>query len=204
MDARIVDYFPSLKGHVAAGRDLLAVCLPAEHVEETKKMIAKLGGTTDLALDDTAREQANIPHVFEFCYNHTTLQALKVDKSVTYLQTLFPAPIDEAAIREVMEHFGDELLWHHEYVRFGGAMVAFAIQVVRYTSPERLRQIIAEIESRGLPVFDPHTYVIEDGGMKQVDPRHIAFKHIADPLGLMNPGKTRAWDGPNAWMADRA
>jgi FAD/FMN-containing dehydrogenase len=43
-------------------------------------------------------------------------------------------------------------------------------------------------------VFDPHTYVLEDGGMKQTDPEQLAFKRHADPLGLLNPGKMRGWD----------
>jgi FAD/FMN-containing dehydrogenase len=30
--------------------------------------------------------------------------------------------------------------------------------------------------------------------MKQVDEAQLAFKQLADPHGLMNPGKTRAWD----------
>ena len=30
--------------------------------------------------------------------------------------------------------------------------------------------------------------------MKQVDEAQLAFKHLADPHGLMNPGKLRAWD----------
>ena len=30
--------------------------------------------------------------------------------------------------------------------------------------------------------------------MKQVDELQLAFKRQADPMGLMNPGKVRAWD----------
>ena len=35
--------------------------------------------------------------------------------------------------------------------------------------------------------------VIEDGGMKEIDNNQIEFKKLADPYGLMNPGKTRGW-----------
>ena len=49
-------------------------------------------------------------------------------------------------------------------------------------------------EADGCWIFDPHTWVLEDGGMKQVDEAQLAFKRQADPLGLMNPGKVRAWD----------
>ncbi len=63
----------------------------------------------------------------------------------------------------------------------------------RYTTEARLRAIIADFEARGITVFDPHTFVLEDGGMKQTDPAQLAFKRHADPLGLLNPGKMRGW-----------
>ena len=44
-----------------------------------------------------------------------------------------------------------------------------------------------------MPIFNPHTYVLEDGGMKQVDHNQLDFKRAADPYGLMNPGKMRGW-----------
>jgi FAD/FMN-containing dehydrogenase len=36
--------------------------------------------------------------------------------------------------------------------------------------------------------------MLEDGGMKTVDTAQLAFKRQNDPLGLLNPGKTRAWE----------
>jgi FAD/FMN-containing dehydrogenase len=36
--------------------------------------------------------------------------------------------------------------------------------------------------------------LIEDGGMKQVDMAQLRFKEKVDPLGLLNPGKMRAWN----------
>ena len=32
-----------------------------------------------------------------------------------------------------------------------------------------------------------------DGGVKTVDEAQLAFKRRNDPLGLLNPGKMRAW-----------
>ena len=75
-----------------------------------------------------------------------------------------------------------------------GEVACAALPLVRYTTEERLRAIIADFERRGITVFDPHTYVLEDGGMKQTDPEQLAFKRHADPLGLLNPGKMRGWD----------
>ena len=37
----------------------------------------------------------------------------------------------------------------------------------------------------GAPIFNPHTFVLEDGGMKQTDEAQLAFKESCDPSGLL-------------------
>jgi FAD/FMN-containing dehydrogenase len=132
--------------------------------------------------------------IYEYTWNHTTLQALKVDRGITYLQTLFPAPDHLAGIAGIIAMFGDELPMHLEFVKLGGQVCCFALQIVRYTTAERLGEIIRIHEERGYTIFNPHTFVLEDGGMRQTDPEQLAFKKVADPMGLLNPGKMRGWD----------
>ena len=48
----------------------------------------------------------------------------------------------------------------------------------------------------GAPIFNPHRYTLEEGGMKQTDAAQLAFKREADPQGLLNPGKMIAWNDP--------
>ena len=72
--------------------------------------------------------------------------------------------------------------------------MAFALPLVQYFDPAQLRHLIESFEADGCRIFDPHTWVLEDGGMKQVDEAQLDFKRRADPLGLMNPGKVRGWD----------
>jgi hypothetical protein len=52
-------------------------------------------------------------------------------------------------------------------------------------------------EDMGAPIFNPHRYTLEEGGMKQTDAVQLAFKKEADPQGLLNPGKMIAWEDPN-------
>ncbi len=82
---------------------------------------------------------------------------------------------------------------HVEVVRWQGRVAYAGLQLVRYTTRERLYEIIRYHEERGVTVFDPHTHVLEDGGMKVVDPQQLEFKRQVDPFGLMNPGKMRGW-----------
>jgi hypothetical protein len=69
--------------------------------------------------------------------------------------------------------------------------------LVRFTTEERLDEITAIHEDMGAPIFNPHRYTLEEGGMKQTDEVQLAFKREADPKGLLNPGKMIAWEDPH-------
>lgn len=144
-------------------------------------------------LDELSSTQ---PPLFEYTWNHTTLHALKHDRNVTYLQTLFPPPQHLRKVEEMAATFGDEVPIHLEFVRFSGQIACFGLQIVRYTSDERLLAIIEHHNRNGCPIFNPHEFTLEGGGMKKVDQVQLAFKREADPLGLLNPGKMIGWDNP--------
>ena len=92
-----------------------------------------------------------------------------------------------------MQLWGDEVLMHHEFARDHNGPVVFGLPLIAYFDRDRLYEIIAEFEAAGCVVLDNHVYTIEDGGMKTIDSAQIDFKKVADPHGLMNPGKTRGW-----------
>ena len=184
-------YFRPLLGHLKAG-EAVALCVVADPSREAfTALAASLGGT--VVFERGAAETGDIPPIYEFTWNHTTLWALKVDRSITYLQCLFDGPDYLDKIARTVATFRDETPMHLEFTRLDGHVAAFGLQLVRYTSEKRLYEIIRWLETQGCPVADPHTYVLEDGGMKTVDAAQLAFKHRADPLGLLNPGKMKAW-----------
>ena len=84
-------------------------------------------------------------------------------------------------------------MMHIEFLRVGGSARPVGLQVVRYSTPERLQEIMDYHESQGAYIFNPHTYILEEGGRKTVDIQHLHFKEMVDPHGLLNPGKMRAW-----------
>jgi FAD/FMN-containing dehydrogenase len=138
-----------------------------------------------------------LPPVFELSWNHTTLRALRVDPAITYLQTLYPFPNQIELVERIHARFGEEVVAHLEFVRFDGKVTCFGLPLVRFSTEERLDEIVAIHEEMGAPVFNPHRYTLEEGGMKQTDAVQLAFKREADPRGLLNPGKMIAWEDPN-------
>ena len=144
-------------------------------------------------------EQKNNPEkgkqrpLYEFTWNHTTLHAINRDPGITYLQSLFLVDDDFTMIKKTQDYFKNELLMHFEAVLWNGKFALAGLQLVRYTSEDRLNEIIKYHEENGIPIFNPHTHILEDGGMKVIDPLQLDFKKAVDPKGLMNPGKMRGW-----------
>ena len=193
LDARIGTYFDRLNGIVPAGRPMLVTLIPRPQMDDFRALIAGHNGQIALEMDEAERLARKLPHAFEFSYNHTTLQALKTDRKVTYLQILCPAPLNVAKITELQGVLGDDVYMHHEFSLMGGQRVAFDLPLVKYTTDERLYRIMDIYEAHGCPASDPHSCIIEEGGMKKADYRHLAWKKRLDPLGLLNTPKTREW-----------
>jgi FAD/FMN-containing dehydrogenase len=145
----------------------------------------------------SAEDSKGLPPAYELAWNHTTLRALRVDPAITYLQSLYPFPNQLALVDRIEAMFPGELMSHLEFVRFDGNITCFGLPLIRFTSEERLDEIIRLHEEAGCPVFNPHRYTLEEGGMKQTDEVQLAFKRQADPQGLLNPGKMIAWEDPD-------
>jgi FAD/FMN-containing dehydrogenase len=143
-----------------------------------------------------AEEAKGLPPGYELGWNHTTLRALRVDPTITYLQALYPFPNQVDLVERIHARFGDEVICHLEFVRFDGKVTCFGLPLVRFTTEARLEEIMAVHEEMGAPIFNPHRYTLEEGGMKQTDEAQLAFKRESDPQGLLNPGKMIAWEDP--------
>ena len=193
VERRITPYYAGLRGWLEDGDAMFAQVSPATLPAYTA-LVQHHGGRVVVQGTEGQLIAQGLPSATECAYNHTTLEALKSDRGVTYLQVAYPGPLDPALVARQMQRFGDEVLMHHEFSRAGGELVAFALPLVQYFDEAQLRDLIASFEADGCWIFDPHTWVLEDGGMKTVDTAQLDFKKLADPLGLMNPGKVRGWD----------
>jgi hypothetical protein len=88
------------------------------------------------------------------------------------------------------ERFGDEILFHIEFMKNGtGEVAPGAIPVVRFTTAERLNEMIDYCRSIGVFVANPHVNYLEDAGRFRSDNIQLRAKEKYDPRGLLNPGK---------------
>jgi FAD/FMN-containing dehydrogenase len=134
--------------------------------------------------------------LYEYAWNHTTLQSLKHDRSLTYLQVAYPPPRHLERVEAMWRHFGDEVPAHIEFVRMRGVLGCSGLPLVRFTSEERLAEIIRYHREHDCPVFNPHVFTLEEMGRKDVDEAQLAFKQAVDPKNLLNPGKMLSFDDP--------
>jgi len=196
-------YFKRHQKFLMEDRSICAVMVAPQSLDAFHAFTRRFGG--EIAFDaSTASEddRKGLPPNFELAWNHTTLRALRVDPSITYLQTLYPFPNQIELVTRMDKMFPGEVWSHLEFVRLDGQITCFGLPLVRFTTEERLDEIIRIFEDNGCPVFNPHRYTLEEGGMKQTDAVQLEFKREADPQGLLNPGKMVAWDAPEFDFAD--
>ncbi|MDM0042858.1 FAD-binding oxidoreductase [Variovorax dokdonensis] len=169
--------------------------LVAESCEEPlQEMVAVHAGR--VSYRKTAEEvRKSNRTLMEFTWNHTTLHALKIDKSLTYLQSSFVPGQHVQQIREMEARFAGEVLMHAEFLRgLDGRISCSALQLVRFTTEERLDEIMRLHREAGVRINNPHVFVVEDGKAGgPLPPEVVAMKKRFDPLSLLNPGKLRDW-----------
>ncbi|AOO79609.1 FAD-binding oxidoreductase [Bosea vaviloviae] len=192
------DYFLRHRKFLPRDSHLVIVMAADFAVDSLLAYAKRFRGAALLMRSDTLfpEEAKGLPPAYELGWNHTTLRALRVDPAITYLQVLYPFPNQVELVEAIHARFGDEVLCHLEFVRFDGKITCFGLPLVRFTTEERLEEIMAIHEAMGAPIFNPHRYTLEEGGMKQTDEAQLAFKRQADPQGLLNPGKMIAWEDP--------
>jgi len=189
--------FTDIKDHCPAGKSLLVAMIAEPSLEIFRSLI----GTGVVTYEAPSNESAGKVPLYEYCWNHTTLHMLKGDRSITYLQCLFPHDRLIATVAKMVATFGDEVIHHLEFSRYAGHVTASALPIVRYKSAERLNEIIAAYEANGVFVANPHVYTLEDGSRyRRADADQFGFKAEVDPHGLLNPGKMKSFVG-RPWTA---
>ena len=127
-----------------------------------RALVAAQGGK--ISMEGTASEllAQGLPPAYDCAYNHTTLQALKIDRSWTYLQVAYAQPFDPAVVDRHLAIFGDDVLQHQDFSLAGGEYGTFGILLVRWKGEAHQYEVMREIESQGgCMIFNPHVVTIE-------------------------------------------
>lgn len=202
MAAPIPDHLSLLAKSLTPGHHAVFIAVAAASQAGVEQLVREFGG--QITLQKSASEIASTNRtILEFTWNHTTLHAMKVDKSLTYIQSGFTAGKHLEQARVMRKLFGDEVMLHLEFIRSKeGLMTCSGLQLVRYTTEARLNEIMQLHQEHGVYIANPHVYMVEDGKQGMINPDVVATKMRFDPHGLLNPGKLRGWAIRDQIMAD--
>lgn len=188
----IPQWFPQLGAACPEGASILIAMIAEPSIPAFRATVAAWGGT--VTHEKPLAEGPGCVPLYEYTWNHTTLQVLKADRSYTYLQSLHPADRLMESVAEIEALFPGELFTHLELIEFAGKLTYAGMPVIKYSSPERLDEMIAAHEERGVWIANPHVFTLEDGTRhKRAETDQLGFKRAVDPAGLMNPGKMRSF-----------
>ena len=195
-------YFQRVAPYVDDDDHLIALMVAPHSMDGFETFMGRREGLDLIYRSDDNDWERTPGAVFEYGWNHTTLRALKVDPSITYLQVRYGYPQHLDLIAKMRDALSSEVLQHLEVLKEGGKVMFAGLSLVKFTSEERLDEIVKMHEVVGAMSFNPHRYTLEEGGRQTVDDRQLTFKREADPKGLLNPGKMIAWDDPDFDFAE--
>jgi FAD/FMN-containing dehydrogenase len=184
----IPSFFTPVKQVVREGKTLVLIMIATAQAGALSAAAALAGGeVTFCGAYVGPRTQ---PLLSDYTWNHTTLWAMKADAAYTYLQCGFSPTDCREQFRQLRERFGNEILFHIEFMKNGdGVVFPGSIPVVRFTTEKRLNELIDYCREIGVFVANPHVNYLEDGGRFRADNIQLRAKQKYDPRGLLNPGK---------------
>jgi FAD/FMN-containing dehydrogenase len=179
-------FFKPIQKHLPERKAVALLMLGAETREASEVLIREFGGTITHCAPEAG--------LYEYTWGHTTMHALRADRALTYLVCIFPREDTLGAIARVHAKLGAEVFLHLEFKRFAGYVTAEGVPLFRYQGFEQMTRLYKAFEAEGVRIANAHTFLLQNGGMKDLDAAQIAFKRSVDPHLLMNPGKIAGLD----------
>lgn len=192
----IPSFFAPVKQLTSDGYTSIFFLIAEAQRELLVKSAQAAGGTASFAEPYAGLKSS--PLLSDYTWNHTTLWAMKADPEYTYLQCGFDVETSREQIALLKEKYDNDFLLHMEWMKNGaGAVIPGAIPVVRFTTTNRLNEMIDYCREIGVFVANPHVNNVEGGGRYREDNVQLQTKYRYDPKGLMNPGKMKTFERRN-------
>jgi FAD/FMN-containing dehydrogenase len=151
----IPSFFIPIKETTREGKALALLMIASAQAEDFSAAVESAGG--EVTFSGPYKGPRTRPLLSDYTWNHTTLWAMKASPTYTYLQCGFSATECEEQFRLLRERHGQEILFHIEFMKNGdGQVIPGAIPVVRFTTEERLNDMIAYCRAIGVFVANPH------------------------------------------------
>jgi FAD/FMN-containing dehydrogenase len=184
----IPSFLAPVKKYVRENKTLIFFMIAEQQREQLGVAARDAGGEVTFSAPWTGLRSN--PLLSDYTWNHTTLWAMKFDSEYTYLQCGFDPLQARSQFAKLRERFGQEILFHLEFMKNGsGVVVPGSIPVVRFTTEKRLNEMIDYCREIGVSVANPHVNNVEGGGRYRSDNVQLLTKYRYDHKGLLNPGK---------------
>jgi hypothetical protein len=184
----IPSFFSPVRTLVTEGKALIFFMIAAGQRAKLEAAARDAGGLTTFS--EAYNGLRSVPLLSDYTWNPTTLWAMKADPAYTYLQCGFDAVNARSQFGLLKGRFGDEFLFHIEFMKNAqGVVFPGAIPVVRFSTEERLNEMIDYCREIGVSVANPHVNNVEGGGRYRSDNVQLLAKYRYDAKGLLNPGK---------------
>jgi FAD/FMN-containing dehydrogenase len=196
----IPSFFTPVKQYAPEGKALIFFIIASDQLAAFESAASAAGG--QITYSATYFGLRSRPLLSDYTWNHTTLWAMKADDAYTYLQCGFDPDTVRDQLRRLKGKFGDEILFHMEFMKNGsGRVIPGAIPVVYFKSEARLNEMIDFCREIGVFVANPHVNNVEGGGRYRPDNVQLLAKQRYDPKGLLNPGKMVTFQTGHAGQA---
>jgi FAD/FMN-containing dehydrogenase len=183
-EAPIPSMFEPVRSLFTPEDSAVLLILDRASVEAVRALAERHGGTM------VAWPARPAPTINQFPYSHTILWTKKYDPASTWLQAEFAFDRDRffEQLDLLTARFGGAWLHHVEFARLAnGAIRPGGIAVIRDAS--LIDETVRYCGEIGMAVMNPHSYVVQEGGMVGNMQDVLRLKERTDPYRLLNPGK---------------
>ena len=172
---------------VPCGRHAVLCMIAAPFIEAFDVLAADYGGQIQTRSPE-GEGPYGIP-LYELSWGHTRFHVNKTDRSINNVIGLFTEDGLMERIERCYRRFRDIGPFHFEVKQFDGGLAYQGSPAFKDDNPSRLPYVIEGLEAEGVHVANNHTFLVKEGGMKNIIDADVRFKQRMDPFELLNPGK---------------